>query len=95
MGNRSSASSNPLYRSYSGYGSLEDDGSSLNESIERLEYQPTWKRRLALGSILVCQLFNWVAFTTVTSWIPISLELNVYFFNGINGVEGYNSYIEK
>ena len=49
------------------------------------EYPTERNRKMALGGILAFEFFRNMAIQTVGVWIPVTLSLNVYFFNSGNG----------
>lgn len=104
MGNQESSSARRrapglLERSQRGYGTIADSttGSVNQHRPSRSEFQSDTRRRIALTAILICQLFDWVAFATVTMWIPQTLELNVFFFNSQakTDTDGYYAYMDR
>lgn len=100
MGNQSSASLFRACRERQGtvqlIGEQDEDRVTLTHDSDHPEFSGVRRRKIALYGILVCQLFDWVAFTIVTFWIPQTLELNVYFFNKDDkGVDGYYDYIYR
>lgn len=48
-------------------------------------YPTERQRKLALGGILAFEFFRNMAIQAVSVWIPVTLSLNVYFFNSGNG----------
>ena len=86
MGNLASSRRPLLEQRFGTYGAvLDEDRPALNESNapDSSEYFSNRKRNLALAGILVCQLFDWVSFTTVTVWTPLTFQLNAYFFTSL------------
>ncbi|XP_067930883.1 solute carrier family 15 member 4-like [Watersipora subatra] len=101
MGNLASIYQALIRRRVSTHESLrqsDDDLSVVNRNgVGVSEFFSVRKQRIALGAMLVCQLFDWVVFTIVTTWIPLSMQLNIFFINieGVNDDGKYEDYMRR